>query len=228
MLNYCFNKSTVNNYFFIFLNMKHLFLSILVLFLWGCNKKQLTFTLQGQIFDLSFNAGLKNAVVSVYEVATNGAVSDEAIGQTTTDENGLYSVTFDRHSATKYIFKCTKENYFEVEKDIPFDDLSTETANVKNYFTYGMSWVKLSFKNTLPSDASDQLRFIKQEGKEGCAGCCPDTERYVNGTKDSVFYCITNANTTYSYFYMSVNPSASGILQVMTIPFDTVEIANNW
>lgn len=208
--------------------MKYSILLILTLLLLSCNKKQLTFTLQGQAFDLSFNTGLANASVAIYEVGTNGAEKEDPIATGLTDSKGVYKISFDRNNVSKYIVRINKENYFEIEETLPFDDLSTEIATVRNYFTSAKSWVKLTFKNVSPSSAADQLRFIKQDGKEACAECCPDTERFVNGTQDSVFYCVNDGNSLYSYLYWSVNPSANGVLSITTIPFDTVEIVNNW
>ena len=208
--------------------MKYLFAISLIVLLLSCKKKELTFQLKGQVTDLSFNKGLDGAIISITEVGAAGTLATSPIVQGTVASDGSYDLSFKRNTVLKYIIEIKKANYFEIKQDILFDELSTEDPITKNYATTAKSWVKLTFINQAPSSASDQLRFIKQEGKVGCSECCTNDYRYVNGTKDSVFYCVNDANTVYSYLYYAVNPSGIGSMQATSIAFDTVEIIKYW
>ncbi|TNE53383.1 MAG: hypothetical protein EP338_12680 [Bacteroidetes bacterium] len=208
--------------------MRIYFLILSVILLGSCKKKDLEFRMQGKVTDLSFNKGLDGGIIEIRELGSNGAISGNPIVSATLDAGGNYDVTFKRKSVIKYLIHIKKDNYFEVDKEIPFGDLQVNETNTYNFQTTAKSWVKLHFINQAPSSADDQLRFIKQDGKEGCELCCPDTDRFVNGTKDSIFYCINDANTSYSYFFWSENPSDFGEESITTIAFDTVEIVKNW
>jgi hypothetical protein len=197
---------------------------LLCLTFFSCKKKELTFQFKGTVSDLTFNKGLEGAVLTLEEVAANGSSNSTQIINTTIGADGAFDFTFKRNSAIKYKLKITKKDYFTISEDIPFSDFSTESPLVKNYSSYGKSWVKLRFVNQAPFLSSDLFRFVKQEGKEGCEECCPIYEREFLGIVDTTIYCINDGNTVYSYYYWSQNPNAAGLESITTIAFDTVEI----
>lgn len=208
--------------------MKSILFLIFLFALLSCKKDPLRFQIKGTVSDLTFNKGLAGARLQIRELAGNGSVSVEPIVDIILPENGTYDVNFERKSVIKYLLEIKKNNYFLIEKEIPFGDLSTEEATVKNFSTTAMAWVKLKFVNVAPASSNDQLRFIKQLGKEGCSECCTDGERFVNGIKDSVFFCVNDANSTYSYFYEATNPFSQGFNEIYTPAFDTVELIKSW
>ncbi len=188
----------------------------------ACSKKTSKFTVSGKITDTSLNQNLSNATVSIYK-KLQGNSFETFIETTTTNSEGDYTFTFDRDKSEKYILKISKDNYFTAEETILFSSLTIEENNVRNYSTSAKSWVKLHFKNIDPKP-TDQLRFMKQEGKISCNECCPIDYQYIYGSADTSIYCINDGNTKYSYIYSVIGTTNQAIKSVKTIPFDTTEI----
>lgn len=208
--------------------MKNIFFIIIFFLLFiGCKKKKLTFNFKGEVTDLTLSKSLSGATLTFEEILANGTstilISDQILG-----EDGRFEFEFERKSALKYTVTISKENYFTVYEEIPFGDFSTEKTLVKNYKTTAKSWVKLVFKNVVPSSESDLLRYIKQLGKVNCETCCPNTEQQIYGIADEFRFCVNDANTVYSYYYWSQNPNNTGTKEIYTPAFDTVELVLNY
>ncbi len=139
------------------------------------------------------------------------------------ETDGTYSFTFPRDKMEKYIITINKTNYFEILETVYFSDLTTKEDNIRNYSTKAKAWVKLVFFNSSPMPG-DQLKYIKQAGKEGCAECCSDAEQLLNGPVNTSIYCINDGNTDYSYYYWVLGTGNQGLKSAYTTPFDTVEI----
>jgi hypothetical protein len=192
--------------------------------LFSCNKGQSDFILTGTISDGTFSGGLTGAEVKLYEIEAGGA-STNLLSSTTLSSDGKYSFTFPRNKAESYTLSIRKENYFDQDITIPFSDLSVEEENVRNYSTTAKSWARLIFTTTNPSAS---LKYIKQQGKTGCAECCGSGENYLNGAIDTMIYCPNDGNTTYSYHYWLLGTSISGEKSANTTAFDTVDIILNY
>lgn len=190
--------------------------------LFSCKKGNAEFTIKGTITDATFQQGLSGASVSLYQVPS-GTNTAELIGSATLTSDGSYTFTFERQKMDKYILTVAKSNYFSLSETINFSSLSIEDDNVRNYSTTAKSWVKLHFYNLNPSDL-DQLDYIKQQGKQSCAECCPATYQYLYGAVDTSIYCINDGNTVYSYLYSVYGTTDQGIKSVTTAAFDTTEL----
>ena len=201
-----------------------LFLSVVTLVIvnTSCKKGKANFILRGILTDHTFHTALDGANVQL-RVTEAGGNATSIIEEMTTDSDGMYAFTFPRDLVEKYELIITKENYFTIEGLIKFDDLTIEEDNVRDYHTTAKSWVRLRFTNTDP-DPADVLQYIKQEGKEHCPICCPDTDQFLQGAIDTSIYCINDGNTVYSYYYWLHNTSNQGLKSVITLPFDTTEI----
>lgn len=203
----------------------------LILFLFSlgliaCKKKELTFTIKGTVSDNSFGGGLNGATLILKEISSGNSSVAENIAEIVLPADGTYEITFPRRSAIKYTLSIVKKNYFEIYEEISFSEFSTEEALVKNYGTTAKAWVKIHFVNNTPV-VGDELKFIKQQGKEGCSECCPVIERFAL-TPDTTFYCLNDGNSIYSYYYWATNPVDMGEKSITTVAFDTVEILHNW
>lgn len=203
-----------------------IFILILSTLFFSCKKGKADFTLKGSVTDITFAQNLVGATVKLYQVPV-ASTQQELIGTFTIGSDGMYSFTFPRDKMEKYILKITKTGYFDIEKEVYFSELTVEEDNIRNYSTTAKSWVKLTFHNLNPS-ASDQLKYIKQEGKENCAECCTDTEQNYYGALDTSIYCINDGNTTYSYYYWIIPSSNQGLKSAYTTAFDTTEIILNY
>jgi hypothetical protein len=192
----------------------------------SCKKKKADFVLIGTITETTFNSPLSGATVKLYQVPV-GSTTEILLGSVVLGSDGNYSFTFERDKMEKYILKIRKSGYFDLEETVFFSELSISEENVRNYSTTAKSWVKLTFHN-LNALPSDQLVFIKQSGKEGCAECCPDTEYSFYGALDTSIYCINDGNTVYSYFYNVMGTADQGIKSATTVAFDTTEIILNY
>ena len=208
-------------------NMKRIIPFLLLALLFSCKKGKADFTLKGTITDITFNQNLSGASIKLYQVPI-GSTNEELIQTSTIGSDGTYSFTFPRDKIEKYILRISKTNYFELEETVLFKDLTIEEDNIRNYGTYAKAWVKLTFKNTISPSSSDEFKFIKQEGKEGCAECCSENEQFLYGIADTSIYCINNGNEVYSYLYFKLYTNFSGTMQTTTTAFDTTEIILNY
>ncbi len=201
--------------------MKYIYL-LFILFLLSCKKKEGNFTLSGTITDKSFNTGLNEATISLYQVkATNNSLI--FISSSTLDTDGKYSFVFKREMMDKYILKISKPNYINLEETIPFSSLDIENENIRNYSTSAKSWVRLKFFNLNPSD-TDQLEFRKQNGNSNCEECLDTSKVTLFGSVDTSLIYLNDGNTPFSYLYSEIGTNNTGIKSAVTIPFDTTEI----
>lgn len=207
--------------------MKRILPFLFLALLFSCKKGKADFTLKGTITDITFNQNLVGAKIKLYQVPI-GSTQEDLIQSATIGSDGSYSFTFPRDKMEKYILRITKTNYFDLEETVYFKDLSIENDNVRNFGTYAKAWVKLTFKNTLSPSATDEFKFIKQQGKEGCPDCCSDTEQFLYGIADTSIYCMNNGNEVYSYLYFKLYTTFSGSMQATTPAFDTTEIILNY
>ncbi len=202
-----------------------LFLIFTLIF--SCKKNNLEFTLNGTISDATFSGGLTGATITLTQVPIGGS-TPKVIGTATLGSDGGYSFTFAREKVEKYVLTVDKANYFSINENISFSDFSTESALVRNYSTTAKAWVKLVFTNVAPATIGDGLTFNKQEGKVGCSECCPLETHTLVGIVDTTFYCVNDANTTYSYFFNVINTTTQGIESIVTTAFDTVTITKTY
>tara|TARA_B100001758_G_scaffold132799_1_gene114312 strand:+ start:207 stop:842 length:636 start_codon:yes stop_codon:yes gene_type:complete len=200
-----------------------IFLALILMFsASNCSKGTAMFTISGNISDATLGGGLENGSISIYKVPV-GSSEKILIESKIIEANGGYSFSFPREAMEKYIIEVTKENYFDINKDISFSSLSSSNENFRDYNTTAKSWVKIKLLNNNPS-SSDHLRFIKQQGKENCLECCPISEQNYYGAIDTSIYCINDANTNYSIYYWLVGTSTQNLLSVNTTIFDTTDI----
>lgn len=195
-----------------------LFLSIFV----SCKKGKADFILKGTVSDNTFSTYHSGATIKLYQVPV-ASTQEILIATSVIGEDGTYSFTFPREKMEKYIVKIIKTNYFDIEKTVYFSELVVGEDNIRNYATTSKSWVGLRFINQNPIP-NDQLKYIKQEGKENCSECCSDTEQNYYGAIDTTIYCVNDGNTNYSYYYWIIGSTNQGLKVAYTIPFDTVEI----
>lgn len=204
---------------------KYAFLLLGLLAISSCKKGKADFTIRGTITDATFSNGLSGASIKLYEVEAGGSGSN-LIGNSTLSD-GTYSFTFPRNQAESYTLIVEKANYFTLNETIWFSDLTISEDNVRNYNTTAKSWVNLRFVNqsALPTD---QLNFIKANGKTGCDECCDAAEQSLYGDVDTSIICINDGNTIYSYNYVEVGTLNTGTKSVNTVAFDTTELLLNY
>lgn len=206
--------------------MKNVIIAFLILSALGaCKKKDITYTVEGTITDETFGQSLAGATVSLYEVPAGGATPTDLVATVITGSDGKYSFEIKREKIEEYRIDVSKNLYFGTSQSFHADDLSTNETNVFTHSVTAMSWVKLHFINT---DADQDLKYIRQSGKTGCAECCAATEQFLYGEIDTSVYCINDGNTTYGYYYWVLNTANNGPMSVTTTPFDTVELLLNY
>lgn len=188
---------------------------------YSCQKGKAKVTIKGIITDTSFATPLSDATVDLYQIESG--VSDELIGQTTTNSNGEYSFTFDRDQTEYYRITSTKTDYYDLNESISFSDITINNDNVYDFSTAAKSWVKLRFHNPL-GQITDVFKYIKQEGKSGCDDCCPETEQVLNGIIDTTIVYANNGNEIFSYHYFVTGTTNQGLKSTTTVAFDTTLI----
>lgn len=188
----------------------------------ACNKGTGEFVIKGVVTDETFQTNLEGAIVTLYKVPI-GTSDEQFVKSLTLDASGSYQFNVAREKMERYILKVEKPNYFSVEKDLYYSQLSISQDNLCNLGTKAMSWAKIHFKNINPLP-TDHFRYIKQEGLAACLSCCPSSAQNFYGSLDTTFYCINNGNTTYSLYYWEMNTSNNGLKSVLTSAFDTTLI----
>jgi hypothetical protein len=192
----------------------------------GCEKGTGEFVIKGTVTDNTFNQVLEGATASLYKVPIG--TSDELLVKSVVlSSNGTYEFVVPREKMERYTIHITKENYFKIEEDIFYSSLTLSADNIRNYSTKAESWVAIHLTNLNPQ-ITDHLQYIKQEGLQGCATCCPNTEQNYYGALDTTIYCINNGNEVYSLYYWLYNTTNQGLLSTVTVPFDTTEIVLNY
>ena len=187
----------------------------------ACKKKKITYTVEGIVTDASYSQPLSGATVQLYGTPAGSSTPSQLIGTVTTGSDGKYSFTFDRDKIEQYAIIVSKNQYFEITNSFTAESLSSTETNTRNISTTAKSWVKLRFVNLMP-DAADELKYIRQTGKSGCAECCYGGDQFLYGAVDTAIYCINDGNTTYSYYYWVLNTQNNGPKSIVTQPFDTV------
>lgn len=191
----------------------------------ACKKKTVTYKVDGVITDDSYAQPLSGATVQLYEVPVGGTSPTNVLATATTGADGKYHFEFKREKIQEYVIKITKTNYFPLSKTFSADDLSTSATNTFTHNTTAKAWIKLHFVNT---DATDNLKFIRQEGKMNCDECCTTGEQFLYGIIDTSIYCINDGNTTYGYYYWVLGTANNGPKSAVTTAFDTTELLLNY
>jgi hypothetical protein len=197
------------------------FLFATLIALSSCKKGQASFIIKGNVSDETFQTSLTNATIQLYRIAAG--TNEETLISELESTDGSFRFEVKRDKTTQYKIAVTKQNYFPIVKEIPFNSLSIEQENTVSLSTTAQSWVKLRFNN-LNALSSDHLKYIKQNGKVNCDECCPATEQHLYGPQNTSFICPNDANTTYSIFYAVLNTTDQGIKSVITPAFDTTEL----
>ncbi len=189
----------------------------------SCQKGTGNFVLKGNIRDLTFNQNLEGALVKLFKVPV-GTTNEILVDTLITENDGNYYFKFPRERMEKYFLRVEKKNYFEIDDPIFYSALTLSEDNIKNFETYAKGWVKIRLFNQNPL-SGDQLRYMKQAGLQGCETCCPNTEQIYYGALDLTFTCVNRGNQPYSFYYWVVNTANQGLKEVVTTPFDTVNLS---
>lgn len=195
---------------------------VTLLFFVSCKKKELNFSIEGSISDLTLNSNLVGAKISIFQLSLGSTSPTEALDEMIVGNDGRYSFIFPREKAEAYLIKIEKENYFSIEETIPFSSFSTEKTLEKNFSTTAKAWVKIRFVNQSPALSGDILKYIKMNGKSNCSECCSNTEQFLYGVVDSTITCINDGNTNYSFYHWIINTPTQEQHSIYTPAFDTV------
>ena len=187
------------------------------------NDNELTFLLKGNVYDQTFEQGLSGGKVNVYTVSPE-SLSSTLVETENISSNGSYEVEIKRGLYNSVIIEIEKENYFIQKIDVPFSDLKPNEDNVYDFSVYAKSWVVFNIKNQSSPSESDELKFLKAYGKEGCDECCSNGFSFYYGVTDFEKVCPNNGNDGFSYKYW-VNGNEFFLEDSITTPvFDTVSI----
>lgn len=201
---------------------KSIYFIFLLIFLFSCKKKEITYDIKGIITDNTFNVPLENAEVNLYQVVA-GTQQKILISSMTTSSDGSYAFSAKKEKAESFYVEVIKPNYFSNSSLESISNLSTEKDNIINIETTAKSWVNLHFYHPTNNNVN-QILVTKQKGKQDCDECCSKEEFSLSGIIDTNIYCINDGNTEYSYLYKLVGTSTVEIKSIVTQPFDTVEL----
>lgn len=205
------------------------FLFIIVFSFSSCKKdKNLNFSIHGTATDESFSKALDNATIIIYEKPI-ASIDYKEIGRTQTDSEGKYSLKFPRNRVENYRVIVQKDNYFEKEYTVLFASLDPKKSIEFNFETTAYSWVRIHLTNIEDVNDYDDFIYKKTIGKTDCFTCCPsDVEQHFYGALDTVFYCTTDGNKPFAYFYQVGNTTTIGTNQQNTVAFDTITLTTTY
>ena len=200
--------------------MKRFFSIILLLSVaFSCKKGQSDLSIAITLSNTSYGGQVEGATVSVKKVVS-GTGDVVSVGPYTSNSSGQVVFSTKRDKFDYLIVQIEKSNFFSVEQNIYMSDLNTNDVNSINYNLVGKSWAAIHLKATGPSSVNIQ----KNGGKSGCEECCPSVMTYFAGPIDTTFYCINDANTTYSFIYFINGGVNSGEKSGITNFADTTEL----
>ncbi|PHR46688.1 MAG: hypothetical protein COA32_09395 [Fluviicola sp.] len=193
---------------------------LLIIFISSCKKDELSFTIKGQVSDLTLSGNLSGATVKLYSFPL-GSTLGVFENSVSTDAQGNYSFELEHDKYEKIQLVLEKGDYFEIIDDISFSNLSTTDDNVLNYGMEAKAWTKFIIKNQQPTSAQDEFKLFKNSGKIDCAECCNNGYTYYYGAVDTVVYCANGGNRYMSFFYWVNGNEDNGNDSVYNTPFDT-------
>jgi hypothetical protein len=192
----------------------------------SCKKEKGIYTLEGTITDNTFGQSIAGQLLTV-SLQNAGSTSYITHSTITTDANGKYHVEIERGEIDKIKISGTKKNYFGIEFVVPISVLTVGDTYIINQGITAQAWARLIFKHTTGS-SSTQLNYIKVDGKQGCAECCPISQQTYLGYVNDTVYCINDGNTNYSYNYTITGTTIFENKVCYTPAFDTAELILNY
>lgn len=200
---------------------KLLFVVSLLMSFYSCNRKELSFTISGNITDATFSQDLSEGSLELYIYGV-GSSFPKLLEETSPDSEGKYSFEVDREKAEKFEIRYEGGNrYFSKQVTIPFSDLEVNEENMYEISTTAKSWARFVIKNQSNPSADDEFKFLKQGGKTDCDECCADGYSYYYGAVDTVIYCINDGNTYLPFYYWINGTEEVGQFDLYTTVFDT-------
>lgn len=187
----------------------------------SCKKKDLKFTINGVVSDVTFNTVATGVEVRLYVTPLGEA--KKLAASTSTGSDGFFEFEIDRERIEQVELEYRKLNYFDELVVINFSDLQVNEDNDASQSITAKSWVRFNIRNQLPSSASDEFKLFKYRGKEECSECCPIGYLFYYGAVDTAVICANNANSYTSFYYWVIDTQINGQDSVYTTPFDTVE-----
>lgn len=199
---------------------KVLFPLFIIFILASCKKDELSFMIEGNVNDGTFGAELSNATVSIFIFPVGATLGTKAT-TLTTDSQGAFSYDLEREKYEKIEIVVNKNNYFSYTDVVPFSELTTDGKNIFTYELKAKSWTKFVIYNQQPALQNDELKILKDSGKEGCSECCSNGYYYYYGAADTTVYCPNDANNYMKFYYWVNGNETNGVDSVYNTPFDT-------
>lgn len=205
------------NTFYRLHNIAFLAATIAFLLFTGCKKKDLTYTISGNIHDASFDNSLAGATVTI---TATGSSKNDFVKTITTGSDGNYTLTFERVKYTEIKIEVKKTNYFPQSATYTLEDFEINKENTVNFTLDAMAWVKLHFTG----DGSKTVKYFRQQGLTGCDECCETGDQYIYNCLDQESLCINKGNDVYQIYYFVLGTEQHGQVEVTTTPFEYTEL----
>lgn len=176
-------------------------LFLLPLFLPACrkNKEKPMMKITGKVSDKADNSGISGASVKMYyKPYQNGVYTNtySTLTSTSTDGSGNYSFELEKPNSSDFKFVVEANNYFEVEKVVNPDNLSTSSSNTLDFQTDPACQIQFHFKNISPVDTADHLQFNPMGITVVCATCCTNAIKNYHGMAvDETYSCFSPPET---------------------------------
>lgn len=172
----------------------------------ACNKTgDLKFTIEGQVFDKSFNQNLQQGTVRLFRVPI--ATTQEILIAEETISNGTYSFTFDRDMSEKYIIRFEKENYFNEINEVFFSQLQVGQPYQLNFNVEAIAVMNWVLVDQTPGNSNNSIVIQKLESRAVGDGTCPNQQyEFFGGQGNDTLRCAVGGNQ-YVKFYKVQLPS---------------------
>ncbi len=185
----------------------------------NCKKKDLNYTISGNVHDLAFNNNLSGAKVQIQLTNSANSSANKTV-VLTTGADGNYTYTFARDKFTSIVITVSKDLYFTQQSFLTLDELELNGTTTMDYNMNALSWIRMNFNG----DGSQDITYYQQEGLTGCAECCAGGQHQLYQVVDESIICINNGNTLYEIYYFLTGTTTGGPVGAITVPFDTTDI----
>lgn len=196
-----------------------LLLAVNLFLLLGCRPEELSFVIEGTVNDATNNVPLPGAEISIYTFPLGGTIGNK-VTTIVSDAQGRFGYDLEREKYEKIEIRIEKDLYFNKIDEIPFSNLTTDGINNYTYNLNAKAWTRFVIVNQQPL-ASDELKILKDSGKEDCDECCSNGFYYYYGAADTVVYCPNDGNRYMKFFYWINGNQSNGVDSVYNTPFDT-------
>ena len=181
--------------------------ALVTVLVWGCCRNDCanTYIIEGTVVEKATGLPCVDFDVEMEEqVLENGVLNGffEAAGTTTTDDAGVFTISFPRKSALEYRLRVNEEGWFGISQDINPDDFSPDMPVHIDLESVPSAEISVHIANQAPATELDKIRFRFTENFNEYTTCGTEWMVFEGPFIDTLFNCILPGNEWMPYLYI--------------------------